>query len=146
MEQEGEVLERQLREARGAVDGALEDQALLLLEAEICSMVGSLADVVTKRVATTFFAWPMRCARWIACISTAGFHHGSSRYTRDASCRFKPSPPALSESKIAAIDASLLKRARTLLRSARGMSPVSLTTRCPPNLNRHSMRSSIVLY
>ena len=33
MEQEGEVLERQLREARGrAVDGALEDELLLRLE------------------------------------------------------------------------------------------------------------------
>jgi hypothetical protein len=32
----------------------------------------------------------MRCARWMACISTAGFHHGSIRKTCDAICRLRP--------------------------------------------------------
>jgi hypothetical protein len=39
--------------------------------------------------------WPMRCARSIACASTAGFHHGSSRYTYSAAVRLRPCPPAL---------------------------------------------------
>ena len=37
----------------------------------------------------------MRCVRSIACISTAGFHHGSSRKTYSAAVRFSPTPPAL---------------------------------------------------
>src|SRR2546430_929633 len=31
----------------------------------------------------------------MACASTAGFHHGSSRNTYSAAVRFNPSPPAL---------------------------------------------------
>ena len=37
----------------------------------------------------------MRCARSIACASTAGFHHGSSRNTYSAAVRLSPRPPAL---------------------------------------------------
>ena len=36
----------------------------------------------------------MRCARSIACASTAGFHQGSSRKTYSAAVRFSPRPPA----------------------------------------------------
>ena len=39
--------------------------------------------------------WPMRCARSIACASTAGFHQGSSRKTYSAAVRFRPSAAGL---------------------------------------------------
>mmetsp|Transcript_57043 Transcript_57043/g.144640 ORF Transcript_57043/g.144640 Transcript_57043/m.144640 type:complete len:239 (-) Transcript_57043:510-1226(-) len=39
----------------------------------------------------------MRCTLWMACSSTAGFHHKSRRYRRDAAMRFRPTPPAFRE-------------------------------------------------
>mmetsp|Transcript_14865 Transcript_14865/g.44444 ORF Transcript_14865/g.44444 Transcript_14865/m.44444 type:complete len:297 (+) Transcript_14865:1298-2188(+) len=41
--------------------------------------------------------WPIRWTRWMACSSTAGFHHKSSRYSRVAAVRFNPTPPAFRE-------------------------------------------------
>ena len=46
-----------------------------------CLLLSSMESIVQKRIASTALVWPILCARWIACISTAGFHHGSHRNT-----------------------------------------------------------------
>mmetsp|Transcript_63849 Transcript_63849/g.164338 ORF Transcript_63849/g.164338 Transcript_63849/m.164338 type:complete len:302 (-) Transcript_63849:743-1648(-) len=50
--------------------------------------------------------WPMRCTRWMACSSTAGFHQRSSMYRREAATRLRPTPPALSETSSTRPDAA----------------------------------------
>mmetsp|Transcript_9360 Transcript_9360/g.29838 ORF Transcript_9360/g.29838 Transcript_9360/m.29838 type:complete len:228 (-) Transcript_9360:1373-2056(-) len=110
------------------------------------NIFSSMESLVMKRIAVTDLVWPMRWARWTACISTAGFHQGSSKKTCVASCKLRPSPPALSERRMTAIEGSDLKRSRTVLRSTTGMSPMSLTTRRPASRRRHSTMSRQVRY
>jgi hypothetical protein len=44
-------------------------------------LLSSIESVVQNRIASTALVWPILCARCIACISTAGFHQGSSKNT-----------------------------------------------------------------
>ena len=72
---------------KGAVSPAKQVQAALdawpSARFDACSsrIFSSTVPFATSRVAITLRVWPIRCARSIACASTAGFHHGSSRYT-----------------------------------------------------------------
>src|SRR5215472_6931963 len=60
-------------------------------------MPSSTVSAATSRYTITGRSWPIRCARSAAWSSTAGFHQGSSRNTWSAWVRFKPVPPARSE-------------------------------------------------
>mmetsp|Transcript_2287 Transcript_2287/g.4533 ORF Transcript_2287/g.4533 Transcript_2287/m.4533 type:complete len:254 (-) Transcript_2287:522-1283(-) len=110
------------------------------------SILSSMVSVVMKRIARTSFVCPIRCALWIACISTAGFHQGSSRNTCEASCRFSPSPPAFSDMRIAATLGSSLKAPRTLILCFTDRLPASLTVFRPSLFSRHSTISSMPVY
>lgn len=47
----------------------------------------------------TFFFWPSRQIRLIACKSEAGFQSKSNNINRDAPVKFSPIPPALALNK-----------------------------------------------
>mmetsp|Transcript_91540 Transcript_91540/g.232920 ORF Transcript_91540/g.232920 Transcript_91540/m.232920 type:complete len:305 (-) Transcript_91540:1406-2320(-) len=86
---------------------------------------------------------PMRCARWMACISQAGFHHGSRRKTWLATCKFRPSPPALSEIRMILREVSVLKAVSESARACMVMPPRSTTQARPARFSRNSTNSSI---
>mmetsp|Transcript_13524 Transcript_13524/g.49204 ORF Transcript_13524/g.49204 Transcript_13524/m.49204 type:complete len:203 (+) Transcript_13524:223-831(+) len=111
-----------------------------------CSMRSSIVPFVINRTAVTGLVWPMRWARWIACISTAGFHHGSSTKTRVATCKLRPSPPALSDMRMTCTLGSRLKASMAARRWLIGMEPSSMTSLMPSLLSRHSTISSIRVY
>mmetsp|Transcript_53315 Transcript_53315/g.105733 ORF Transcript_53315/g.105733 Transcript_53315/m.105733 type:complete len:260 (-) Transcript_53315:137-916(-) len=112
-----------------------------------CSIFSSTLSLVMNLVACTALSWPMRYARCTACISTAGFHHGSNRNTWLASWRFSPSPPAFRDMRITLMAGLALNAASTDLLSDKGMSPISFTTSTPLSpRSRHSTRSSMVRY
>mmetsp|Transcript_14312 Transcript_14312/g.36225 ORF Transcript_14312/g.36225 Transcript_14312/m.36225 type:complete len:236 (-) Transcript_14312:33-740(-) len=110
----------------------------------------SIEFFVTNRTARTARFWPMRWARWMACISTLGFHHGSIMRMRLASCKLSPSPPALRLMRMTRTSRWVLNAWSTARRSFMARDPTSLTLFTPllPSwlLRRHSTRSSISLY
>ena len=59
----------------------------------------------------------MRCARSAAWSSTAGFHQGSSRKTWSAAVRFRPVPPAFSDTSITGGPSALWNAPTTAPRS-----------------------------
>mmetsp|Transcript_124579 Transcript_124579/g.398869 ORF Transcript_124579/g.398869 Transcript_124579/m.398869 type:complete len:255 (-) Transcript_124579:879-1643(-) len=101
----------------------------------------SIVSEATKRVAFTGRVWPMRCARWIACDSEAGFHHGSMRKMWSAAWRLSPSPPAFKEISSTLREGSVWKEMMMLLRELRGIVPSILAQLMPSRLIRHSMSS-----
>ncbi len=53
----------------------------------------------TNFLTCTLRFWPIRKARSVAWSSTAGFHHRSKCTTLVAAVRFRPVPPAFSDSR-----------------------------------------------
>jgi hypothetical protein len=50
-------------------------------------LLSSMESVVQKRMASTALVCPIRWALWIACISTAGFHHLQTQRQADTQSR-----------------------------------------------------------
>mmetsp|Transcript_129787 Transcript_129787/g.277008 ORF Transcript_129787/g.277008 Transcript_129787/m.277008 type:complete len:348 (+) Transcript_129787:170-1213(+) len=107
------------------------------------TIFSSTVSVVMKRTARTSFVWPIRWARWMACISPAGFHQGSSRKTWLATCKLRPSPPAFREIRITLSEGSVLKAASASSRACIVMPPLKMTHEMPSRFNRNSTSSSI---
>mmetsp|Transcript_4356 Transcript_4356/g.10154 ORF Transcript_4356/g.10154 Transcript_4356/m.10154 type:complete len:205 (+) Transcript_4356:237-851(+) len=101
----------------------------------------SIVPFMMKRVARTCLRWPMRCARWMACNSEAGFHHGSMRKMWSAACKFSPSPPAFSEIRSTLRLGSVWKAIIMLFLACTGMLPRSFAQLTPSRFMRHSMSS-----
>mmetsp|Transcript_95739 Transcript_95739/g.255875 ORF Transcript_95739/g.255875 Transcript_95739/m.255875 type:complete len:218 (-) Transcript_95739:1574-2227(-) len=61
----------------------------------ICSLniLSSIVPQFNKRYTCTGCSWPIRHTLAMAWASTAGFHAGSTRITRSAAVRVKPTPP-----------------------------------------------------
>mmetsp|Transcript_44454 Transcript_44454/g.122995 ORF Transcript_44454/g.122995 Transcript_44454/m.122995 type:complete len:251 (-) Transcript_44454:1300-2052(-) len=53
-----------------------------------------------RRYTRTSLSWPIRKARSTACASVAGFHEGSTRTTRSALVKLRPTPPTAVVSSI----------------------------------------------
>ena len=88
----------------------------------------------------------MRCARMTACISTAGFHQGSSTKTWFAACKFKPSPPDLRLIKMTLTLGSSRNACKFAARCATGMEPRSLLMVNFAFFKRHSTISIMAVY
>mmetsp|Transcript_18311 Transcript_18311/g.40217 ORF Transcript_18311/g.40217 Transcript_18311/m.40217 type:complete len:342 (-) Transcript_18311:232-1257(-) len=103
----------------------------------------STVPSVMRRTAFTSRVCPILCARWIACISHAGFHHGSRRKTWFAIWRFRPSPPAFREMRMTFRVGSVLKATRESLRAWIDIPPRSTTHAMPARFSRNSTSSSM---
>mmetsp|Transcript_81526 Transcript_81526/g.253110 ORF Transcript_81526/g.253110 Transcript_81526/m.253110 type:complete len:204 (+) Transcript_81526:138-749(+) len=108
-----------------------------------CTIFSSIVPLVMKRMARTSRVWPMRCARWMAWSSHAGFHQGSSKKTWLATWRFRPSPPAFSEMRIILMLGSVLKAAMASSRACMVMPPRKTMQEMPALLRRNSTSSSM---
>mmetsp|Transcript_54760 Transcript_54760/g.150953 ORF Transcript_54760/g.150953 Transcript_54760/m.150953 type:complete len:282 (-) Transcript_54760:1014-1859(-) len=86
----------------------------------------------------------MRWTRPMACASSAGFKHGSSRKTWLAWVKLIPTAPARMLRRKMVVGGSFWNSSRALLRAARDMSPASERQEkpCWPNL---TLRASMVL-
>ncbi len=89
------------------------------------SIFSSTVPRQTNLWTSTFFVCPMRNARSVAWFSTAGFHQRSKWITCEAAVRFKPDPPALSDSTKNGTDSSSWKRLTRSLRFLTSVSPWS---------------------
>mmetsp|Transcript_15251 Transcript_15251/g.65311 ORF Transcript_15251/g.65311 Transcript_15251/m.65311 type:complete len:260 (+) Transcript_15251:202-981(+) len=110
------------------------------------NILSSMVSAVQNRVAITGRVCPIRCARITACISTAGFHQGSSTKTRFAVCRFKPSPPDLRLIRITVTLGSSRNARRFAARCVTGMEPSSLAITKFSFFKRHSTISIMFVY
>mmetsp|Transcript_80657 Transcript_80657/g.214126 ORF Transcript_80657/g.214126 Transcript_80657/m.214126 type:complete len:269 (-) Transcript_80657:372-1178(-) len=107
------------------------------------TIFSSIVSWVMKRTAFTSRVCPMRCARWMACNSHAGFHQGSSMKTWLAICRFRPSPPAFREMRMIFRVGSVLKATRASSRACMVMPPRKTTQEMPALFSRNSTSSSM---
>mmetsp|Transcript_24318 Transcript_24318/g.43931 ORF Transcript_24318/g.43931 Transcript_24318/m.43931 type:complete len:230 (-) Transcript_24318:2807-3496(-) len=82
----------------------------------------------------------------MACISTAGFHQGSSMNTLVATCRFRPSPPAFREIRITLTLSSSRKALSMACRIEMGSDPISMTVLIPARFSRQSTMCSMLAY
>mmetsp|Transcript_64155 Transcript_64155/g.167912 ORF Transcript_64155/g.167912 Transcript_64155/m.167912 type:complete len:377 (-) Transcript_64155:724-1854(-) len=103
----------------------------------------STVPSVMNRTARTSRVCPIRWARWIACISQAGFHHGSRRNTWFAIWRFRPSPPAFREMRMIFRVGSVLKATSESFRAWMDMPPRNTTHAMPARFSRNSTSSSM---
>ena len=114
--------------------------ASLLFSSCRCRMRSSMVPFAMTFCTLTTRVCPMRCARSVACCCAAAFHQGSAWMTTLAPVRFKPVPPALSDTRNTGTSLSL-NSFTSSTRSLFGVLPVMVQKATPASSRRCAIRS-----
>mmetsp|Transcript_16680 Transcript_16680/g.34361 ORF Transcript_16680/g.34361 Transcript_16680/m.34361 type:complete len:317 (-) Transcript_16680:342-1292(-) len=114
-----------------------------------CSTRSSTVPSAMNLTARMGLYWPSLWVLSMACISAAGFHHGSNRYASFATVRFRATPPAFRLIRRTRTDGSSLNAVSASSRDCTFIPPWTMRTPRPRSwrhgseTRRHRQRSSI---
>jgi hypothetical protein len=91
----------------------------------------SMVCAAMMRHAVTGSVWPMRWLRSMACVCSASVHESSASTMLDATCRFSPTPAAVSEQTATETSGSLTKASMLRCRTDGVWSPRMEENRTP---------------